>query len=351
MNREEYLELSNSKSLVGTQSTAVGSAAKFSPVDKLVEDQDSMTFSDVFRGDMFKTPQKSCYELFALPKGSPPTKSEIKDSLNEHIGKRTDFEKQFLDSHIDHYLARVCAKRSKQQPSRGLTRQAADAGTHDLLAFHQRDLQHLEQPSFPNCQHGYSTKPELSRQKLAKDTEPSLAIDHKALFERIGNSYSESQELNQKSYSSRFFFQPRFSDILDEDHHPLEGPCGVSNIVSLCQNISAEALSIIQSIREVRKRAVDFCLTQFDHPLSSNDNSSPCKDLEASSESISLKNFPSSTRRSSAHLLRPEELPEPLFSLYNKFCRLDAFLLETLQMGRLSLWESLAGYLQRTFDT
>lgn len=346
MNREDFLELSNSKSLVDSQSTALYSAAKFGSVDKLVEDQDSMTFSDILRGDIFKTPQKSCYQLFPFPKGSPPTKSEVKESLNEQLGKRSDFEKKFLDSHLDQYLSRVCVKRSKR-----IQNKVSPRGSIDTEPCHFKTIGHQEPQTKDHSSQSMgtfscSTKLEVSRQKPAKDMPLNAAVDHKGLFERIGSGFCLSQEQMGKPFSSRLLFQPRFTEILDDDQDNGERTLGVSGILSLCQNISSEALAIIQSIREVRDRAVNFSLPVLDtnEPSIKND-SSPSEELLASSESLSLKNFPSSTRRCSATLHHPEDLPESLFSLYNKFSRLDFIVQETSKMGRLSLWESQVSHL------
>jgi hypothetical protein len=351
MNREEYLEFSNSKSLGDSQSTALYSAAKFSSVDRLVEDQDSMTFSDILRGDMFKTPQKSCYQLFPLPKGSPPTKSEVKEALDDQLGKRSDFERKFLDSHLEQYISKVCVKRSKRIQNKISPRGSIDADICYSKLVQAQDSICKEQPSMAKSSLSGSTKFEVSRQKEAKDIDINAAVDHKSLFQRIGCSPSPFQENSTKCLTSRILFQSRLADILDEDE-TVKKPLGVSEIVALCQNISSEALALIQPIREARSKEskINLSLAERFEPSTKND-SSLAEELVASSETLSLKNFPSSTRRSSASLNEPEELPEPLFILYKKFSKLDSSVQELQKMGRLSLWETHVSFLLKTTET
>lgn len=346
MHHDELLELSNSKSAIGSQSTALNSVTKLGSVDKLLEDQDSLTFSDILRGDIFKTPQKSCYRLFPARKCSPPTKSALKEHEPEQLGKRSDLEKSFLDSHLEAYMARFASKKFKWSPT---AIRCPEHAEDDLLkAAKMEDMAGGDTRFSLQTSFLCSTKFEVSRQKTAEDTEACQPIDHKSLFERIGSSQLSLDGRSSPLALARKQFQARFNQPVD---HGQTRPFGVAGIVKLCQTISAEALTLISSVREEKMKVESLAQPAVDLPEDQcKAESSRSDDLMASSETLSLKNFPSSSRKNSEEMHHPQDLPVPLFQLYTKFSRLDAAVFETEKMGRVSLWENHVANLQKTSD-
>lgn len=351
MNREDLLELSNSKSALDSQSTALFSATKIGSVDKLLEDQDSMTFSDILRGDLFKTPQKSSYQLFPLPKQSPPTKSAFKESLDDQLGKRSDLEKRMLDSHLDQYMSRLACKITKRTQAEHSQDQSIQYEMNQRKLESQEVKENSPSDSLHSLSFLHSTKFDVSREKLAKDIDTSSFVDHKGLFERLGNNIKTSRgEEFQESPISR----PNSTRIVENimgNLAPLDRPFRISQIINLCKNISSEALSLIPSIREVKNRQLNQQdSTEVDHDPCLNNDSSSSDDLAATSETLSLKNFPSNTRKSSETMQSPENLPEPLFILFTKFSKLDFSVQESSTFDKVSLWRSHVSSLQKTAD-
>ena len=353
MKGEDFLELSNSKSNIGSQSTALNSVTKLGSVEKLLEDQDSMTFSafsDILRGDFFKTPQKSCFQLFPHLKGSPPTKSEIKSDNKGQLGKRTDLEKQFLDSHLEDYMSKLSFKKTQsyQNPRSELGNQGIPKT--QLTAPHTINRTFEGKKNKTQAAFEFSTKIGVCREKLDEDMHPYPLVDHKLLFERLKvNSTLKAADIKPLHIDQNSGF--KFNQTLNSGQVPLLHPLGVAEIVKLCQKTSSDALDMIASIQEERKRQLnvtvpvaDTCSNCFKNDSSTSD------DLMASSESLSLKNFPSSTRKSSEVAYTPESLPEPLFLLFTKFCQLDFMVFETTKMGKVSLWENHVANLQKLVD-
>lgn len=348
MNREDYLELSNSKSQVGSQSTALNSVTKIGSVDKLLEDQDSWTFSDILRADLFKTPQKSRHDIFPLPKGSPPTKSEVKEDYKEYLGKKSDFHIKYLDSHLDQYMSSLRVKKCKKMESPLFSSELNHREMNDFEHVPSEENTLNELPFLSKPPFLLSTKYEVSREKSAKDMDFNPLIDHKRLFERIGTNISCLKDNDPKHERRQQLNHLKFNQIFDDDHNLEVRPVGVAHIIKLCKNITTEALDIIPSIKEERERLINLNvpIVELNEPKLKNDSSSS-DDLMASSETLSLKNFPSSSRKGSAVMQHPEDLPKPLFLLYTKFSRLDFLVYESLKMERVSLWENHVSNIQK----
>lgn len=173
-------------------------------------------------------------------------------------------------------------------------------------------------------------------------------IDHKLLFERLKvNNVLKASDLRTSQLEQNSCC--KFNQTFISGSSPLLPPLGVFEIVKLCQKTSQDALDIIASIQDERKRQQINITVPVADPSSSCQkiDSSASDDLMASSETLSLKNFPSSTRRSSEVLNTPENLPEPLFVLFTKFCQLDFMIFETAKMGKVSLWENHVTNLQK----
>lgn len=360
MNQEvsNILESSGSKASIGdTRDTCLDSGSKTTwekPSDDLQEG--SINFSDIFHGDIFKTPQKAIKEQNIAVKFTAPTKSQIKEDLDDEcLGKRTRLEEKYLDEHLEKYMRRTMVRRSKR-----IHNKVSPRGSIELKLDETENEEYLQ----PKDQElSVSTNLTNSRQNPNEDFYQKPLPDHKNLFSLLSNKSNGDLGLAEDEKISDHFLSDGKSMLLglreSETDSCANRPLGVAQIVSLCQNISQQTHSILNNLKELNKKALEgtsgmntneentvYCVDPEQEALEDRDG---LKARSVDSESMILETTSSHQKQNTIveSSFTCSSLPKILQELLLKFSKLDFIVYETTTKGRLSLLGNHIKYLEK----
>lgn len=332
-------ENSNSKkSQFDTNETVEGSELRWR-VDDMLQD-DSITFSELMKTECFTTPLKvKAIEEIVAPKFACPSKSDIKQSLEEEsLGKRSAFEKKFLEGTLDKFLEKTFVRRSKR-----LQNKSSPRGYNEIKLGSDTEEGIIE-PSLPskNDDTNASTNFEHSRQKTEEEDTPN----HKSLFQLLNINKREGEvRPNSNFFKTTFKFDGNSSFKTPGAENPVLS--NTPRIISLCQSISNKSYSIINQLQKIKRNAVEAISfgSQSQGYLESKDDEETRTDMDC----LSMQNFPSTTRKPSTSIYSVDELPKELLELLRMFTWLDFIVDETKKLGKLSLLKLHVAYIEKNY--